>query len=191
MMLAALPPSSRVSFLPVPATVTLDLFAHLGRSRERDLVDVIDGERVPDRSGPAPVMMFTTPSGRSACSQISAKSSAVSGVVSAGFSTTVFPAARAGAIFHESISSGKFHGMICAHTPSGLARAARERVRELVGPARVVEEMGGNEWDVDIAAFLDGFSAIHRLEHGQFAARSCTIRAIRKMYLARSTSGQR
>jgi hypothetical protein len=33
-------------------------------------------------------------------------------VVSAGFSTTVFPAASAGAIFHAAISSGKFHGMI-------------------------------------------------------------------------------
>ena len=31
---------------------------------------------------------------------------------------TVLPAARAGAIFQASISSGKFHGMICAATPS-------------------------------------------------------------------------
>src|SRR5204862_511328 len=29
-----------------------------------------------------------------------------------GFSTTVFPAAIAGAIFHAAITSGKFHGMI-------------------------------------------------------------------------------
>jgi hypothetical protein len=60
---------------------------------------------------PAPVTMLTTPGGRSACWQISAKSSAVSGVVSAGLSTTVLPAASAGAIFQASISSGKFHGM--------------------------------------------------------------------------------
>ena len=52
--------------------------------------------------------------------QTSQKSSAVSGVVSAGFSTTVLPAASAGAIFHASISSGKFHGMICPATPSGF-----------------------------------------------------------------------
>jgi hypothetical protein len=32
-------------------------------------------------------------------------------VVSAGFSTTVLPAARAGAIFHASMRSGKFQGM--------------------------------------------------------------------------------
>ena len=67
---------------------------------------------------PAPVTMLTTPAGRSACWQISANSNAVNGVVSAGFSTTVLPQARAGAIFHASIRSGKFHGMTWAATPS-------------------------------------------------------------------------
>ena len=65
-------------------------------------------------------MMLTTPGGRSAWRQTSAKSSAVSGVELAGFSTTVLPAASAGAIFQASISSGKFHGMTCAATPSGF-----------------------------------------------------------------------
>ena len=37
--------------------------------------------------------------------------SADSGVVSAGLMTTVLPAASAGAIFHASMSSGKFHGI--------------------------------------------------------------------------------
>ena len=68
---------------------------------------------------PSPVMRFTTPGGSSACRHTSAKSMAVSGVVSAGFRTTVFPHASAGAIFHASMSSGKFQGMICAATPSG------------------------------------------------------------------------
>ena len=67
---------------------------------------------------PAPVTMLTTPGGRSACCRISAKISADSGVVSAGFSTTVLPAASAGASFHASMSSGKFHGMTCPATPS-------------------------------------------------------------------------
>jgi hypothetical protein len=44
----------------------------------------------------------------------------VSGVVSAGFSTTVLPQASAGAIFHAAMSSGKFHGMICPATPNAL-----------------------------------------------------------------------
>ena len=63
--------------------------------------------------------MLTTPGGSSAWRQMSAKISAVSGVVSAGLSTTVLPQASAGAIFHASISSGKFHGMIWPATPSG------------------------------------------------------------------------
>ena len=63
--------------------------------------------------------MLTTPLGSPAWRQMSAKKRAESGVVSAGFSTTVLPVASAGAIFHASISSGKFHGMTCPATPSG------------------------------------------------------------------------
>ena len=72
-------------------------------------------------TSPGPGTMLTTPGGRSAWRQTSAKSSALSGVVEAGLRTTVLPAARAGAIFQASISSGKFHGMIWAATPSGFA----------------------------------------------------------------------
>jgi hypothetical protein len=64
-------------------------------------------------------MMLTTPGGKPISSHSSAKRSAVSEVNSAGLSTTVFPMARAGAIFHASISSGKFQGMICPMTPTG------------------------------------------------------------------------
>ena len=115
-MLAALPPSSRVTFLrpaaraislPTsvePVNATLSMPGWVTRARP---------------VSPAPVTMLTTPGGRSACWQISANSSAVSGVVSAGFSTTVFPQASAGAIFHASISRGKFHGMTWPATPSG------------------------------------------------------------------------
>ena len=68
---------------------------------------------------PSPVTILTTPAGSPASMQTSAKASAVSGVNSAGFKTTVFPAASAGAIFQASISSGKFHGMIWPQTPTG------------------------------------------------------------------------
>ena len=59
------------------------------------------------------------PGGRPASWMTSASSSAVSGVVSAGLSTQVLPAASAGASFQAAISSGKFHGMTCPATPSG------------------------------------------------------------------------
>ena len=74
---------------------------------------------------PAPVMMLTTPGGSSACWMISANSSAVSEVVSAGLSTTVLPAASAGAIFHASINRGKFHGMTWPTTPRARGLAPR------------------------------------------------------------------
>ena len=56
--------------------------------------------------------MLTTPAGNPASWQSSAKASAVRGVNSAGFKTTVFPVARAGAIFHAAMSRGKFQGII-------------------------------------------------------------------------------
>ena len=56
--------------------------------------------------------MLTMPGGNPMSPQTSANANAVSDVHSAGFSTTVLPIAIAGAIFHASISIGKFHGMI-------------------------------------------------------------------------------
>jgi hypothetical protein len=69
--------------------------------------------------GPKPVMMLTTPSGSPASSINSPSLSAVSGVCSAGFRIEVLPQASAGPSFHDAISSGKFHGIICPHTPTG------------------------------------------------------------------------
>lgn len=55
---------------------------------------------------PVPVTMLITPSGMPASVAACANSSEVSGVSSAGFSTTVLPAAIAGRIFHAAICSG-------------------------------------------------------------------------------------
>ena len=71
---------------------------------------------------PSPVTMLTTPAGSSAWRSTSQKRSAVSGVVSAGLRTTVLPHASAGATFHASMRSGKFHGMIWPATPTGRGR---------------------------------------------------------------------
>ncbi len=119
-MLAALPPSSRVTFLLLPATARA---IALPTSVEpvKATLSTSGCDTMARPVSPAPVTMLTTPGGRSACWQISAKSSAVSGVVSAGLRTTVLPQARAGAIFHASISSGKFHGMTWPATPSGVS----------------------------------------------------------------------
>ena len=117
-MFAALPPSSSVSFLPVPASRRWIALPTSVEPVNAILSTSASTSAAPAR--PSPVTMLTTPGGSSAWRSTSQKSSAVSGVVSAGFSTTVFPVASAGAIFHASISSGKFHGMIWPATPSGF-----------------------------------------------------------------------
>ena len=116
-MFAALPPSSSVRRLPLPA---VDRWIILPTSVEP--VNAILSTPASTSAAPvspAPVMTFTTPAGISASCITWASSSAVSGVVSAGLSTTVFPAASAGASFQAAISSGKFHGMIWPATPTG------------------------------------------------------------------------
>src|SRR5579871_3812751 len=62
--------------------------------------------------GPYPVTTFTTPSGNPTSFISRTSSRAVIGVVSAGFSTTVLPAASAGASFQVASRSGEFHGTI-------------------------------------------------------------------------------
>ncbi len=54
---------------------------------------------------PGPITMFSTPLGRMSAAS-SAKRIVVTGVVSAGFSTIVFPEASAGPIFQMAIISG-------------------------------------------------------------------------------------
>ena len=67
-------------------------------------------------------MTLTTPGGRPASWKISASLTAVMEVLDAGLMTTQLPTASAGAIFHDSMSSGKFHGITWPTTPSGAIR---------------------------------------------------------------------
>ena len=64
-------------------------------------------------------MTFKTPSGIPATSASSANRTAVIGVNSAGFNTTVFPAASAAAKPQLAIGIGKFQGTIIPTTPIG------------------------------------------------------------------------
>ena len=56
----------------------------------------------------------------------------MSGVGGAGFSTTEFPAASAGAAFLAAIAIGPFHGTIRAQTPMG-SRRVKSRPSALTG----------------------------------------------------------
>ncbi len=113
-----LPPSSSVRLLPLPAVAS-----RIARPTSVEPVKATLSTPGCATSAapvaPAPVTIFTTPAGSPISTQICAKRSAVSGVCSAGFSTTVLPAASAGAIFQASISSGKFHGITWPQTPCG------------------------------------------------------------------------
>ena len=62
-------------------------------------------------------MRLTTPAGMPASSTAFTISTALSDVKLAGFSTTQFPAAIAGAIFQPAMRNGKFHGTMPLHTP--------------------------------------------------------------------------
>lgn len=66
-----------------------------------------------------PVRTLKAPGGMLAARQLASSSSAVSGVGGAGLSTTLFPAASAGAAFLAAIAIGPFQGTISAHTPIG------------------------------------------------------------------------
>ena len=76
-------------------------------------------------TGPVPVRRLKTPAGRPAASITSARMKALSGVTSLGLSTTVQPAARAGATLAAIWLSGKFQGVIAPSTPTG-SRSTRE-----------------------------------------------------------------
>ena len=72
-----------------------------------------------------PVTTLNTPAGKPACSASTASASAVSGVASAGLTTTGQPAASAGATLRVIMASGKFHGVIAAQTPIGCLMTSR------------------------------------------------------------------
>ncbi len=133
-----------------------DAFADGGGAGEGDLVDGASTSAAP--VVPSPVTMLSTPLGRPASREISAKRRAVRGVYSAGLRTTVFPAARAGATFQASIRRGKFQGMIAPQTPKRgeVWVFTREELRE----AGVVGEVAGDEGDVDVAGFADRFAVV-------------------------------
>ena len=105
----------------------LDELADLGRAREGDLRDARMVDEV--RARLAGARHDVDDAGRQIrlLADLGRDASAVSGVVSAGFRTTVLPQASAGAIFQAAISSGKFHGMIWPQTPIGDDAAAAER----------------------------------------------------------------
>ena len=121
-MFGPLPPSSSVSRLTLPAAIRM-----ISRPTAVEPVKAIFrtsgwlASRAPT-TWPSPGTTFRTPGGSPHSCAILANSSSVSGVCSSGLTTMVLPAASAGPIFHMASSSGKFHGTMAAHTPTGSRR---------------------------------------------------------------------
>jgi len=118
-MTGDLPPSSTVTFFRLPAAALT-----ISRPTSVEPVKVIlstpgCAASAAPAVGPRPVTMLKTPLGKPASSTSSPSRSAVSGVSSAGLSTTVQPAASAGALFQVASSSGKFQAMMAPTTPTG------------------------------------------------------------------------
>jgi hypothetical protein len=76
--------------------------------------------------------MLTTPGGKPLAATSSATRRVVSGVSSAGLSTTVLPAASAGPSFQLAMFIGKFHGTIKPTTPIG-SRSVKSSPGRLTG----------------------------------------------------------
>ena len=62
---------------------------------------------------------FSAPSGMPACIASCMSAMQLSGVCSLGLSTTVHPAASAGAVLRVIIANGKFQGVMAPTTPTG------------------------------------------------------------------------
>ena len=76
--------------------------------------------RAAPTSAPTPCTRLNAPGGRPASAVRSASSDADSGDHSAGLSTTLLPAARAGATFQVASMNGAFHGVITTAGPAGM-----------------------------------------------------------------------
>ena len=166
-MFAALPPSSSVSRLPVPASSRWIALPTSVEPVNAILSTSPSTSAAPVR--PSPVTMLTTPGGSSAWRTTSQKRSAVSGVVSAGLSTTVLPARERRRDLPREHQQREVPRDDLAGDADRPRAPVRERVLELVGPARVVEEVRGRERQVDVARLLDRLAAVQRLEHGELA----------------------
>lgn len=119
---ASLPPSSRVTRVrpdAAPAATARPAVTEPVKVTWR--IPGCEARQAP--SGSRPVTIVSTPSGRAA-DRTDPSSRVASGVNGEGLSTTVFPAASAGANFAEASWSGKFHGTMAATGPSDRQRTS-------------------------------------------------------------------
>ena len=124
-MKGALPPSSSESFFIVPAHCCISVLPTAVEPVKESLRTIGFEVSSPPIALASPVTMLRMPAGTPARSASTARASAEYGVCGAGLSTIGQPAASAGAALRVIIASGKFHGVIAAHTPTGCFSTRR------------------------------------------------------------------
>ena len=133
MMSGAWPPSSMLTFF----TVSAHCFSRILPTSVEPVNDSLRTASLAVSSPPtvraSPVTTLNTPAGMPARSASSARASAEYGVKLAGLTTTVHPAASAGAHLRVIMAFGKFQGVIAAHTPTGCLITISRRLFATVG----------------------------------------------------------
>ena len=107
-------------------------------------------------SSPIPCTMLNTPGGKPASATRSASSEHESGDHSGGFSTTVQPAASAGAVFQVESMNGAFQGVITTAGPAGM------RITRLRGAVRLPHALLVGLGEVGVGAVVARAAAITR-----------------------------
>ena len=160
-MLAALPPSSSVRCLPVPGQGALQVLADLGRAREGDLVDprvrhegrpgdrACAGEDVDD---PGRQVGLLDDLGEQKGAERGRRG---------GLEDTGVPRRQGRGELPRRHHQGEVPGDDLAGDAERGGTGPESGVLELVGPARVVEEMGGGERHVDVARLADRLAVVH------------------------------
>mmetsp|Transcript_31158 Transcript_31158/g.74065 ORF Transcript_31158/g.74065 Transcript_31158/m.74065 type:complete len:360 (+) Transcript_31158:422-1501(+) len=132
-MSGALPPSSSETFLTVSAAPAISFFPTAVDPVKPIFLTASDARSVLPMAFASPVTTLMTPGGIPARWASSARASAVSGVASAGFRTTVQPAASAGATFLVIMDMGKLKGVMAAATPTGCRAVMKRLLPDTVG----------------------------------------------------------
>ncbi len=153
--------------LAAAGEAALDLLAHLGRAGEGDLVDgclherraggAVPGQDVHDAGGQLGLAQDVAEGERGQWRRLGRLEH---GRVAGGERGSELPGEH---------QEREVPGDDLADHPEWPRTPVEESVLELVGPARVVEEVRRGERQVDVARLLDRLAAVERLEHRELA----------------------
>ncbi len=165
-MLAALPPSSRVTFLSVPATARA-IALPTSVDPVKATLSTSGCETIARPVSPAPVTMLTTPGGQvGLLADLREQQRGQRGGLGRLEDDGVAARQRRGDLPRQHEQREVPRDDLAGDTERRRAVAG---VLELVGPAGVVEEVRSDDRDVDVARLLDRLAVVDRLQDGELA----------------------